>query len=370
MTSITTVAAVVREPGGRFELEEVELDGPAPDEVLVEVVACGLCHADLMARDQEFPVPLPVVAGHEGAGVVQEVGEAVEGYAPGDRVLMSFSSCGHCATCSQGRPYFCGDFFRRNFGATRTDGTTALSDARGPIHSHFFGQSSFARHATVPARNLVRVDPAAPLELYAPLGCGVQTGAGAVINSLRVGPSEGLAVFGAGSVGLSAVMAAQVVGAGPIIAVDVHPSRLELARELGATVTVQVAEGTDLVAAVRAATGGHGVLHAIDTTGRPAVIRDALESLAVTGTLGLLAPGDTGGEATLSLLTIVGGRTVRGIQEGDSVPSVFIPRLIDLHRRGRLPLERLVTTFAFEDINEAAAASSAGEVVKPVLLMS
>lgn len=361
-------AAVVREARQPFELEELELADPRPDEVLVRIAACGLCHADLIVRDQELPVPLPMVAGHEGAGVVEAVGDGVQGIGEGDRVLLSFSACLRCESCRNGRPAYCHESFARNFGGSRPDGSVAFSSSQGPVHSHYFGQSSFATHAVVPAGNVVVVSEDAPLELFAPLGCGVQTGAGAVINSLQVPPGSGLAVFGAGSVGLSAVMAARAIGVTRIIAVDVVARRLELATELGATDTIDAGAHPDLTDTIREITSGDGIPYALDTTGRPDTVRQAADALAVTGTLGLIAPGPAGNEVSFGLLDLIIGRTVRGIQQGDSVPSIFIPRLINMHRQGLLPLERIITQFPFEQINEAADAAHHGEVVKPVLM--
>ena len=362
-------AAVAREPHQPFAAEELELQSPQRDEILVRIVACGMCHADLIARDRDMPVPHPIVAGHEGAGVVEQVGAGVSDVAEGDHVLLSYSACRRCATCLTGRPAYCDESVARNFGGARADGSVALSSPEGPVHSHFFGQSSFASHAVVPAANAVVVAPDAPLELYAPLGCGVQTGAGAVILSLRIPPGSGLVVFGAGSVGLSAVMAASAIGVSTVIAVDVVPERLALAVELGATESIDARAVDDPAAAVRELTAGRGVPFAIDTTGRPATVRQALSALTATGTLGLIAPGSATTEASFGLLELIVGRTVRGIQQGDSVPRVFIPRLIELHRSGRLPLERIVTRFQFSEINQAAAAQERGEVVKPVLVM-
>ncbi len=363
------LAAVIREPRGPFEFEELDLAAPQPGEVLVRIAASGLCHADIIVRDQELPVPLPMVVGHEGSGVVEELGDGVQAIAEGDQVILSFSSCSRCESCRTGRPAYCHESFARNFGGSRPDGSTALSSPRGPVHGHFFGQSSFATHTVVPADNVVVVPDDAPLELYAPLGCGVQTGAGAVINSLRVPPGSGLAVLGAGSVGLSAVMAARAIGVTPIIAVDVIAERLALAAALGATGTVDAAATVDLSAAIREITNGEGIPYALDTTGRPETIRQAADALTVTGTLGLIAPGPAGNEVAFGLLDLIVGRTVRGIQQGDSVPSLFIPRLIDMHRHGLLPLEKIITQFPFEKLNEAAEAAHRGGVVKPVLVM-
>ena len=361
-------AAVARRAHAPFQIEELELEDPRPGEISVRIVASGICHADLIARDQDMPVPHPIVAGHEGAGVVETVGDGVAGIAEGDRVVLSYSACHRCDPCLSGRPAYCVEALARNFGGARPDGSTALRGDGGPVHSHFFGQSSLATHVVAPAANAVVVAEDAPLELFAPLGCGVQTGAGAVINSLGVPTGSGLAVFGAGSVGLSAIMAAAAIGATPIVAVDVVAERLAIAAELGATATVD-ANATDPASAVRELTGGRGIPFALDTSGRPETIRAAAEALTATGTLGLIGPGTATTEVAFNLLGLVLGRTVRGIQQGDSVPRVFIPRLIDMHRRGLLPVEKLITHFPFAQINDAVDAAHGGGVVKPVLLM-
>ena len=227
-------AAVARKPHSPFALEELELGSPRAGEILVRIVACGMCHADLIARDQDMPVPHPIVAGHEGAGVIEGVGMGVEAFQEGDHVLLSYSACHHCESCLSGHPAYCDEAIPRNFGGARPDGSTSLTSDSGPVHSHFFGQSSFASHVVAPARNAIAVPVDAPLDLYAPLGCGIQTGAGAVINTLKVPMGSGVAVFGTGSVGLSAVMAAHATGVATVVAIDVVPERLALAQELGA----------------------------------------------------------------------------------------------------------------------------------------
>jgi aryl-alcohol dehydrogenase len=313
-------------------------------------------------------VPLPAVLGHEGAGVVERVGTAVTGLAAGDRVGMTFDSCGRCPTCQGGRPSYCHLFFEHNFAAARADGTSALVREAGPVHGHFFGQSSFATHAVASARNVVRLDERIPLEIAAPFGCGIQTGAGAVINSLRAPAGSSIAIFGTGTVGLSAVLAAVLAGCATIIGVDVNPARLELARELGATHTVNGREA-DAVERIRAITGA-GSDFSLETTAVPAVLRQAVECTAPTGVCGMIGAAAFGTEVSLDMNSILtAGRTLRGIVEGDSVPSVFLPRLVELWRQGRFPVERLMTFYDFDQINEAAAAAEAGTVVKPVLRM-
>lgn len=367
--SSTTTAAVVR-PGTRtFAWEQVRLDAPRGDEVLVRVVGAGLCHTDLAARDGHVPLPLPAVLGHEGAGVVQAVGDRVTRLAPGDTVLLSFSSCGACAPCGRGRPAYCDTFLHRNASGSRADGTSPLQDARGErISGRFFGQSSFGALALADERCAVPVEVADEDELarLAPLGCAVQTGAGAVLNVLRPGPGDTLAVFGTGAVGLSAVMAAALTGAVRIIAVDIRPARLALARELGATDTVDAGR-EDVAGRLAELTGGRGVRHAVESSGVPDVLRQAVEALAVGGTAAVLGLPPAGTRVPLDIGALLRGRTVRGVYEGDSDPAAFLPALVALHRAGRLPFDRLVRLYPPERINDAAADAASGEAVKPVL---
>jgi aryl-alcohol dehydrogenase len=369
MSATAITAAVVETAGADFELAAVELAGLQADEVRVRIAASGICHTDLLIRDGSFPTPMPVVLGHEGAGVVEEIGAAVTRVAVGDRVACSYASCGACATCATGRPFYCAEFFERNFLATRADGTTALSHDGTPVHSHFFGQSSFATGAIVPERSVVAIPDDVPFEVIAPFGCGVQTGAGGVINVLRPRPGSSLAVFGAGGVGLSAVMAAVICGCGPIITVDVRPARLELAQELGATHVIN-ANDVDPVLAIRELTGG-GVEASLETSGVPGVLRQAVDVLGPDATCGLIGAPPLGTEEALDVNAVLSvGRCVRGIVEGHSVPEVFIPKLIEFWRAGRLPIERLVRAYDFDQINQAADDALDGKVVKPVLRMS
>jgi aryl-alcohol dehydrogenase len=362
-------AAVTESKGAPFEIRSVALDEPRADEVLVRVAACGICHTDLIIRDQWYPVPLPAVLGHEGAGVVEAVGDAVTKVRVGDHVAMSYGSCGGCANCQAGEPWVCHDFFARNFGATRPDGSTALRAGEQVIHSHFFAQSSFAECAMATERNVVRLDPDVPLEVVAPFGCGIQTGAGAVLRTFRPEAGTSIAVFGLGTVGLSAVMAARIVGCTTIVGVDVRPDRLGLARELGATHVVD-AGSEDAVEAVRAACGGVGADFSIDATGSPEVLQQAVYCTGPGGVCGLIGAPPFGTEVSLDMNQILAmGRTLRGIVEGQSVPDVFLPRLIELWRQGRFPVERLMTHYSFSEIDRAARDAEEGRVIKPVLQM-
>ncbi|WP_433578774.1 NAD(P)-dependent alcohol dehydrogenase [Nocardia brasiliensis] len=363
----TVTASVAREDSAEFHIEQLELADPRPDEVLVRYVASGLCHTDLEAARGTVPTPRPVVLGHEGAGVIEAVGSAVTGFDVGDRVLLSLDSCGSCGNCLAGQPGYCVQHIPLNFHAVRADGSVGLRDAAGrPVHDRFFGQSSHATHGLAHPRSLVRVDPATPLELLAPMGCGVITGAGAVLNSLRVRAGSTVAVFGAGAVGLSAVLAAVVVGAAQIIVIDRNTERLTPAAELGATDTVD-ATAVDPVAAVRALTAGRGTDYSIESTGVLTVMNSAIEALAPLGAAAIL--GVTAPEAALraTVFELLKGRTVTGSVMGHQAPGVLIPRLLRLYQQGRFPVHRLVRTYPLAQINAAVADVEAGTTVKAVL---
>lgn len=358
-------AAVVREKSGPFLIEEISLDTPRADEVVVRIAGVGMCHTDLVVRDQYFPTPLPAVLGHEGAGVVEAVGEEVTKVAIGDHVVLSFGSCGVCANCLQGLNGYCADLYGRNFSGARPDGTSPCCDASGArLSGYFFGQSSFGERALANQRNVVKIPRDVPLDMMGPLGCGIQTGAGAVINALKPGGGSSIAIFGAGSVGLSAIMAAKVVGCTTIVAVDLNGERLNVARELGATHIVNA--GDDVVAEIRTITG-EGVQFSLECTGLPAVVRQAVDSLRLTGICGVIGVSPLGTEISLDMNNLLFGRTVRGIIEGDSIPEIFIPQLIELWRQGRFPFDRLITFYPLSQIEAAARASERGSVLKAVL---
>lgn len=360
-------AAILKAQNGPFSVETMELTPPQPNEVLVRIVASGMCHTDLAVRAQHIPLPLPIVLGHEGAGVVVEVGANVTKVAAGDHVVMTFASCGQCLNCQQGRPAYCSEFLAYNVGTCRPDGSCTHSHQGSPVAASFFYQSSFASHAIAHQRNVVKVPSELPLELLAPLGCGVQTGAGAVLNCLEPVPGDSIAVFGIGAVGLSALMAAKVAGCETIIAVDVHPDRLTLARELGATHLVNGSE-SNAVEAIHAISP-EGVNHSIEATGIPAVMTQAVESLSGTGTAVLLGVAPHGAQVSFNTETLLGGRTIRSSIEGDSIPDIFIPQLIGLYQRGLFPYDRMIKLYGLEQINEAVADSESGATIKPVIRM-
>ena len=358
-------AAVTFEPSAEFKIEQVQLSDPKDDEILVRIVGAGICHTDLAARDQHLPIPLPTVLGHEGAGVVEQVGARVTKVKPGDHVALSWMCCGSCPSCKAGQDPYCENFLALNFSGTRPDGTTTMKIGDQVIHGNFFGQSVFADYALAEERNVVKVPPDIPLEILGPMGCGIQTGAGAVMNALKAHPGTSIAVFGVGPVGMSAVLAAVVCGCTTIIAVDISPERLKIAEELGATHTINAQE-VNSVEAILDLTGG-GPNYSLECVGNPAVFRQAVDVLPLLGECGLVGVVAPGTEVTLNMDLIMNGRRIRGIIEGDAIPDLFIPQLLELYKQGRFPFDRMITFYPFEDINRAVEDMEKGRVIKPVL---
>jgi len=358
-------AAIVEEQGGEFGIGELEMSPPQSEEVVVKIEGCGICHTDIVCRDQYFPVPLPCVFGHEGSGVVEAVGENVTKVQPGDHVVLTYKSCGKCVNCLKGMPAYCLALYEQNFTGCRPDGTTALQRGDDHVHGHFFQQSSFGTYAIAHQQNTVKVSKTAPLELLGPLGCGIQTGAGAVINNLRPIAGESIAIFGAGSVGLSAVMAAKIVGCGKIIAIDLNESRLKLAQELGATHVINGKE-EGVVEKIVEMTGG-GVNYSLECTGVPQVLRNAVDCLILTGTCGVIGVAPLGTEVSLDINGLLFGRAVRGIIEGDSDRDIFIPRLVELYEAGQFPFDKLVKYYPLTDIQQAVEDTENGHVLKAIV---
>jgi aryl-alcohol dehydrogenase len=356
-------AAVFRDKTGHASIEPVDLEDPRDDEILVRMVAVGVCHTDIKVSTGDLS-PRPIVLGHEGAGVVERIGSRVSKVAVGDHVVMTYDYCGHCPCCQVNQRTYCDEVGPRSFGGFRPDGTTPLSQNGTPIAGRFFGQSSFATFALAYERNVVKAPKDVPLALLGPLGCGLQTGAGAVINALKVGTGQSFVVFGTGSVGLSAIMAARLSGAARIIAVDVQPARLKAASELGATDVID-ARNADAGEAIRQILP-RGVDFALDTTALAPVIQQAVNALAPLGTAGFVAsPQEPVGFHVRHLM--MGGRKLRGIVEGESIADVFIPALIGLYRQGRFPIDKLVSYYPFARINDAIHDSETGAAIKPVL---
>jgi aryl-alcohol dehydrogenase len=362
------IAAVVREKSGPFVIDRFELSAPRPDEILVRIIASGMCQTDLHGRDGYYHTPYPAVYGHEGAGVAAAVGKDVNKFAPGDHVVISFPWCGACPNCRRQMQSHCMKSFDLKMRGTRTDGSTPMSKSGALVYGAFFQQSSFATYAIANERYAVKVRKDAPLELLGPFACSVQTGAGAVLNSMQPKPGDAIAVFGVGAVGLSGLMAAKFVGCDPIIAVDVHDHRLALARELGATHVINHANRADVVTEIRNITGD-GVRFSLETSARPAVLREAVEALMPAGTCVLLGSAQSGVEVSLDMPFLQFGRVLRGVIQGESRPAEFIPKLVDLLMQGKMPVDRMMTFYPLAEINRAAEESTRGATIKPILRM-
>jgi aryl-alcohol dehydrogenase len=358
-----TTAVLSRDPAAPFSVETVDLDEPRDDEILVRIVAAGICHTDLANRVLGKP-DRPVLLGHEGAGIVESVGSSVTSVAPGDHVVLTFRHCGACPNCAAGRPAYCRNSTALNHFGRRPDRSSRITVAGLPVRDGFFGQSSFAGYALATADNTIVVDPAIDPAVAASFGCGFQTGAGAVLNTLRPESGAWLAIYGAGAVGSAALLAARTVPGVRTVVVETAAARRELARELGADEVLDPA-AADTIAAIGELTGG-GATHALDTTGSPKVLADAFAALGTGATV--VAVGLGAGVPQIDVRDLVlRGKTVRGCLEGDAEPATFIPHLLDLHTRGLLPVDRLVTRFPYTEIDKALAAQHAGAVIKPVL---
>ncbi|MCW2295465.1 NAD(P)-dependent alcohol dehydrogenase [Rhodococcus erythropolis] len=360
-------AALVESPDGPFVITDVTIADPQPGEILVRITAAGICHTDLSTKSVWPDVLSPMVFGHEGAGIVEAVGPDVTSVAVGDSVSLSYRSCGECDSCSEGAAAYCTKFQQLNVSGGRGDGTSALSVAASdkPVFSGFFGQSSFATYAISYETNTVKVPADIPAAVAAPLGCSVQTGAGAVLNVLKPEAGESFALFGAGAVGLAAVMAAATTGCAPIIVVDPIADRRAIAGDLGATHIIDPTTTDDVAATIRDITNG-GAHTALDTTAIPAVINQAIGALRPKGACALVGIGAP--DLTInSTQVIASGITIRGVIEGDATPAEFVPRLVELYKVGKLPIEKLISEYTFTDIDTAASDAAAGRVIKPIL---
>lgn len=361
-------AAVTNFKSEDFKVESINLDPPKAGEVLIRIVASGICHTDVVARDQGWPVPLPAVLGHEGAGVVEKVGEGVSEFEPGDHVIMAPAHCGKCNQCLAGRPYVCERFFELNYEGKMDDGTSRHHNQENENLSIFFGQSSFGTYTVANARNVIKVDKEVDLNLLGPLGCGIETGSGAVFNRLKPEVGSSIAIFGAGSVGLSSLMAAKVVGCGTIIAIDVHDSRLELAMELGATHTIN-AKGVNVPEEVKKIIP-EGLNYAVETAGVPGALRNAVDSLGIRGVVCQIAAPPLGAEEKIDVNDIMlANKTITGVVQGDSIPKIFIPKLIALYKQGKFPFDKLIKFYSLEEINQAVEDSISGKTIKPIIKM-
>ncbi|GAA5839201.1 hypothetical protein JCM11251_003702 [Rhodosporidiobolus azoricus] len=367
-----TEALVVEEVGAPFKLQTVELEDPQANEVLVKVTACGLCHTDLIMRDGVIPSAFPAIFGHEGSGTVVSVGSSVSHVKPGDSVLLSFSSCAECAYCEADHPAGCTEFVRNNFGRWRNGevkdrGAFKDAETREEIASTFFGQSTLARHALVVSTSIVRVPSTTDLITLSPLGCGLQSGAGAVLNQLRPGPKDSIAIFGLGAVGFAALWAAVHLKVGKIVVVDLEDSRLELAKKQGAHIVINGRE-EDVVGKVREATAGLGAKYAVEATGVTRVLGTAWDSLANFGHCISVGNPGPGIQPPATIHDAVNhSRTWSGLAEGDSNPPEFIPFLMKLYEQGEFPVDTISKAFPVEDFDQAVEAMKSGAVIKPIV---
>lgn len=362
-------AAILYEVKKPLRVEEVHLDPPANGEVLVKIAAAGVCHSDYHFMNGDLPITLPCVLGHEGAGIVEEVGAGVTGVVPGDHVVLLFrASCGRCEFCQRGRPALCAMAGTLRNSGRMLDGTGRLHREGADLH-HFLGVSCFAERAVVPEQGVVKIRPDASLEVAALMGCSVMTGIGAVMNTARVEPGASVLVIGAGGVGLNVVMGAVLVGANPIIVADLLGSKLELATSFGATHTINARE-QDLLAEVRALTEGEGVDYAFEVIGNPKTMATAYQAVRRGGTAVAVGIPPFGSEMSINAGELVyQEKTLKGSYYGSAHPQSDMPRLIDLYMAGRLPLDRLISrTYPLEKINEAYDALLAGEVARSIIV--
>jgi aryl-alcohol dehydrogenase len=375
MSELQIQAAVALDSDSPFDIRTLHLRGPAANELRVRIVATSICHTDIMTKSEAL-CSFPIVLGHEGAGVVDAIGSDVAGFSIGDHVVLSYDYCGQCSACNNDKPSYCAKHGELNFSGVRPDGEKTHRNPDSDIadvFGSFFQQSSFATYALSQASNTIKVDKSLPLEKLAPLGCGVQTGAGTVLNTLQVAAGTSLVVFGCGCVGLSAIMAARVAGADNIIAVDINPTRLATALKLGATDVIAPADfpgAGELVEHIQSIAGNGGCQYAIDTTGVPAVLRQAFDSCGPQGVTAMIAPGVPGTEVSIEMLGLLPGKSLRGVIQGDSVSKTFIPRLIELWQQGEFPFDELITEFqGIDELDGAAQAMRAGDVIKPVVII-
>lgn len=359
-------AAIIHEAGAPFAFETVDIMDPQAGEVMVKVTACGVCATDQAAREQIFKVPLPAVLGHEGCGVIEKVGPGVTEFCVGDKVGFSYGSCGKCPNCRKGRPYGCYEF-ANNFKGTMPDGTTRIS-LNGKKVSSFFGQAAFAEYAVINTNSVIAVPDGINLATVGPLGCGIQTGAGAVMNVLKPEPDSSIIVTGCGPVGMAAIMAAKIVGCTIIIACDIVESRLELAKEFGATHVINSKACDKSVHEIAFEITEGGCDYSVDCTAIGPCIKESLECLRPLGKC-----ANIGGALELNLSAeddlVRFGRSLIGVTEGYSIPKIFIPQLLNYYKKGMFPYDKMITYYDFEQLDKAFEDTKAGIAMKAVVKM-
>jgi len=362
------IKAAVAVEKGRLEIQELELGAPRMGEVLVKVVACGICHTDTSTLNLVVPSPLPMVLGHEGVGIVEQVGPGVQSLREGDHVILSFPSCGNCPQCQTGRPYACETSSELFFNGIYQAGGTRIKNGRGQDVGSLFGQGGFADHCIVSERSAVKVDPEVDMKPLCSLACGAQTGAGAVLNLMQPKPGDSVVVFGCGAVGMSAIMAAKLCGCSAVIGVDAVPSRLALAKECGATHVINGKECPDIAAEVLGITGGKGANFALESSGAAVLVKPMLMSLGKEGRAVVVSFVGGSVDMDLTMLFVGSCRSLQGTVEGAANPQVFIPRLVEFYKQGLFPVDKLANYYSFDQIDQAFADSASGKTIKPILV--
>lgn len=361
-------AAVVEQKGAPFVIkDDIELASMGPDDVQVHMVASGICHSDEALRKGDAEIGYPIILGHEGSGIVEAVGSSVETVEPGDHVVLSFYACGVCDSCLRGIPTQCQNYAKNNLSGTRPDGTAHFTE-NGHQVDDMFDQSSFTTTTVVRERNVVKVPKDLDLRKLGPLGCGYVTGSGTVLNTLQPRPGSTIAVFGTGAVGLAAMMAGKLSGCLKVIAIDQVDSRLLLAKELGATDTIN-SKGVDPVVAIKALTHGYGVDYCVDTTGVTKVMEAAIKALNQGGVAAEIAVTPNHIDVDTWNDLCVDDKSIVGVNMGDSIPQIDVPRLIKFYQQGMFAFDKTEKFYDFEDINEANEDSINGKTIKPVLII-
>lgn len=361
-------AAVVDQQGAPFVIrDDIELAPMQDDDIQVRIVATGICHSDEALRKGDAVIDYPVILGHEGAGIVEKVGRHVQNFVPGDHVVLSFYACRNCDNCLRGQPTRCRHYGANNLSGVRPDGSAHFTE-QGATIADMFDQSSFTTTTVVRESNAVKVPQSLDLRKLGPLGCGYVTGSGTVLNTLKPQPGQSIAVFGTGAVGLAAMMAGKIAGCTKVIAIDIVPSRLQLAQELGATDVVNSQE-SDPVNAIQALTNGQGVDFAVDTTGVTSVMTDSIKALAQGGVSACIAVTSHHIDVDTWNDLCVDDKSVIGVNMGDSIPQIDIPRLLDFYQAGLFDFDKTEKLYAFDQINEANADSLSGKTIKPILVV-
>jgi len=361
-------AAVINEVGAPYVIEDLVLGDLRADEVIIRMVASGICHTDEALRIGDSQCEFPSVFGHEGAGIIEEVGSDVQGFEIGDQVILTYNSCGTCINCKQGKPYSCDKWRQLNRIGTRLDGSHLFYKEDGTPVKNLFMQSSFSTYSIVNKNSLVKVSKDIDIRFLGPLGCGILTGSGTVNDVFKPSIGSSIVIFGTGAVGMGAIMTAKIHGCNPIIAVDIVDSKLQLAKELGATHTINSLDN-DTKKVIMDLTDNRGVDFSIDTTGLSIVMEQAIDVLTDGGINVPLAV--TKNKLEINTTKFVSGlnRSIVGVKMGRNIPQIAIPNLIGFYEQDKFPIEKLIEFYKFEDINQANEDVHSGKIIKPILII-